>query len=168
MSKPWNGLVKLIELKVVDINGNVLFKKENINNVLHYQGQSLILQCMFGTESVPGDYYVGLDSRSSITLNDKMTNLQLEPSGFGYSRQTLVRGTTNLNVSPDTTPPKVTSSTITFSAVGGSYTATDMFLCTAQSGTSGYLISTVAFGTTITVSPENLVSMKFAMILNGC
>lgn len=173
MSKPWNGLVKLIELKVVDLEGNVLFKKENINNVLHYGGQDLILSCMFDTTSVPAEYFVGLDSRPTIAVSNTMATIQtsgLEPNGYGYSRQTLVRGTSNLVVNSSAQPPKVTSSTITFSATGGSYTATDMFLCTALTGysSSNILISTVPFGTTITVSPSNLVSMKFALVLNGC
>lgn len=166
MSKPWNGLVKLIELKIVDLEGNVLFKKENINNVLQYEGQTLILSCMFGSETVPTDYYVGLDNRSVVNVSDTMANIQLEPSGYGYARQSLTRNS-NFDIQ-SSEPPKALSSTITFSATGGSYTATDMFLCTVQTGDSGKLISTVQFGTTITVSPTNLVSMKFAMVLNGC
>ena len=169
MSKPWNGLVKLIELKIVDLEGNVLFKKENINNVLQYEGQTLILSCMFGSGTVPTDYYVGLDSRPTVTVGDTMATIQtsgLEPSGYGYARQSLTRNS-NFDIQ-SSEPPKALSSTITFSATGGSYTATDMFLCTAQTGYSGTLISTVQFGTTITVSPTNLVSMKCAMVLNGC
>lgn len=176
MSKPWNGLVKLIELKIVDLEGKVLFKKENINNVLHYGGQELILSCMFSNTSIPPIYYVGLDSRPTISPADTMNTIEtsgMEPNGNGYARQPLVRGTSNLVINSIAQPPKVTSSTITFSYTGSGtgYTATDMFLCTDLSGydtETNILISTVSFGTTITVSSNNVVSMKFAMVLNGC
>lgn len=170
MSKPWSGLVKLLELKVTDLDGNVVFEKKDINNVLHYQGQELILSCMFGNSTPPSEYYVGLDSRTSITVNQNMTSLQGEPTTGGYVRQPLARGTNFVvtTVGTSTTSVKATSTTVTFTATGSSYTATDMFLCTSSSGSTGYLISTVAFGTTVTVSPSNQVSMKFAMQLGDC
>jgi hypothetical protein len=168
MSKPWNGLVLLEEIKITnDITQEVVFYDKDLKNVLNVGGQSLILGCMFLNTAVPTIYYVGLDSRTSITANQTMTDISGEPSGNGYLRQPLNTGT-NFEFVPLASPPKIRSTTVTFSATGVGYTASDMFLCNVNTGYSGILISSIPFGTTLTVNPGNTVSMKFAMTLGTC
>ena len=168
MEKPWNGLVVLEELLVTEKDtNNIIYKKENIRNVLNYGGQSLILSCMFMGTTVPVEYYVGLDNRSTITANQTMADISGEPSGNGYQRQPLVNGT-NFEFVPAVTPPKVRSTTISFTGSGAGYSATDMFLCNVNTGYSGLLISTISFGTTLYITAGNVVSMKFAMTLGSC
>ena len=168
MSNPWNGLLILEELKVYEqATGKILYEDKNLKNVFNVGGQTLFLSCMFKNTSVPNEYYVGLDSRTTITAAQTMADISGEPSGNGYLRQPLVKNT-NFEFVPDVTPPKIRSSTVSFTATGTSYTATDMFLCNVGTGYSGVLISTLSFGTTLTVSPGAVVSMKFAMSLGTC
>jgi hypothetical protein len=167
MKKEWNGLVTLEKLWITDENNKIIFEMQDKKNVLHVQGQALFLGCMFKNVTVPNLYYVGLDSRSTITASQTLANLTGEPTVPGYSRQPLTR-TTDFELIVDTSSAKARSATVSFTASATSYTASDMFLCTASSGTNGLLISTVSFGTTITVSTTNVVSMKFAMTLGSC
>jgi len=48
---------------------------------------------MFMGTTVPVEYYVGLDNRSTITASQTMADISGEPSGNGYQRQPLVNGT---------------------------------------------------------------------------
>lgn len=167
MKKNWNGLVTLEKLWITDETGKTIFELSDIKNLLHVEGQALFLGCMFKNTAVPGTYFVGLDSRTTITASQTLADLTAEPTTPGYTRQPLTTNT-DFELLVDTSSARVRSATISFTASGSSYSATDMFLCTVGSGTSGLLISTVQFGTTVTVSPNNVVSMKFAMTLGSC
>ena len=166
MDSSWSGLLYIEELLVKE-KDQIILKKNNLKNVFHTGGQTLFLSCMFKNTSVPNDYYVGLDNRNSISPNQTMADISGEPTVAGYSRQTLVKNT-DFNFIPDSNPVKIRSSTITFGTTSESYSATNMFLCTVLTGTSGILISTISFGTTISVTPSKTVSMKFAMTLGTC
>ena len=167
MSKNWNGLVTIEELVVRD-NDKIIYEAKDLKNILHTGGQELFLGCMFKNVSIPTTYYVGLDNRSTILANQSMSDISGEPNVSGYARQPLIKDT-DFSFATTTNPVKIRSSTVVFSYAGFSYSATDMFLCTVATGTSGILISTVGFGTVINVSSSSTsVSMKFAMTLGSC
>lgn len=167
MSKNWNGLVTIEEL-VVKNGDKIIYEAKDLKNILHSGGQELFLGCMFKNFSIPTTYYVGLDSRSTILANQDMNDLAGEPSVGGYARQPLVKDT-DFSFATTANPVKIRSSTVAFSYGGFDYSASDMFLCTVATGTTGILISTVSFGTVINISASNTsVSMKFAMTLGSC
>jgi hypothetical protein len=167
MSKNWNGLVTIEEL-VVRNEDKIIYETKDLKNILHAGGQELFLGCMFKNFSIPTTYYVGLDSRTNILADQDMNDISGEPNVSGYARQPLIKDT-DFSFATTTNPVKIRSSTVVFSYSGFAYSATDMFLCTVATGTSGILISTVSFGTVINVSSSSTsVSMKFAMTLGSC
>lgn len=167
MKKEWNGLVTLERLWITNDKNEIIFELFDKKNVLHVQGQTLFLGCMFKDTAIPSVYYVGLDSRTTLTAPQTLADLTGEPTTPGYSRQPLTRNT-DFELIADTNSARVRSATVSFTASLSNYTATDMFLTTAGTGASGLLISSVSFGTTVTVTPTNVVSMKFAMTLGSC
>jgi len=54
-------LLKLENIKHLDINGSVLWEEDNINNVFHQDGELFLLSVAFNTGggiTVPANYYL--------------------------------------------------------------------------------------------------------------
>lgn len=171
MKKSWHGILKIEELKVHE-NGKIIYEDFNIYNVMHQQGEYLILNALFkgGNTSnpyIPLNYYVGLDSRPSLSETQSLADVQfLEPSGNGYLRQS-VSSTTGFTI-VNTAPSKATSGIVSFAASGSAWgPVKNIFLCDVASGYTGNLISSVAIGSDITCNPSTVVSMKFSMTLTS-
>ena len=76
-------------------NGECIWFAENIGNTWHLDGQEFVLANSFATNmgiTVPANYYVGLDNRSTINATDTLPisiGTSLEPQGNGYQRYAL-------------------------------------------------------------------------------
>lgn len=168
MKKDWHGILKIEEFKVFEKN-ELVFEKYDLYNIMHQQGESLILNVLFAGGTVPNYYYVGLDSRTTLTETQNMSSIQyLEPSTNGYQRQQ-VNAKTGFVLS-NTAPVKATSVLINFTAtVSGTWgPVKNIFLCDVLNGYSGNLISSVPLGSDLIVNPSSVVSMKFSMTLSSC
>ena len=168
MKKDWHGILKIEEFKVFEKN-ELILEKYNLFNVMHQQGESLILRVLFANGTVPDYYYVGLDSRTTLSETQSLSSIEfLEPSTNGYQRQQ-VNAKTGFVLS-STAPVKATSVMINFSAnVSGPWgPVKNIFLCDKSNGYSGNLISSVALGTDLIVNTSTVVSMKFSMTLSSC
>lgn len=172
MKKNWSGLLKVEELWVHE-KGELVLKLENLYNVLHTQGEALILNAVFkgGNTSnsfIPTNYYLGMDNRTSLTETQGLSSITGEPSTNGYSRQP-VSSTSGFTINAGAVPVKATSALISFTATGGNWgPVKNLFLCDVSSGTSGNLISSVFMGNDLTVTADTVVSMKFSMTLKNC
>ena len=172
MQKNWSGLLKVEELCVYK-KGILILKKENLYNVLHIQGEALILNAVFkgGSSSnpyIPVNYFLGMDYRSSLTETQTMSSITGEPSTNGYVRQP-ISSTTGFTINSGAVPVKATSGLVSFTASGGNWgPVKNLFLCDVSSGTSGNLISSVYMGNDLTVTADTVVSMKFSMTLKNC
>lgn len=158
-------LLEILEIKHFDKNDNLIFSKNNIKNTLHKQGEEYILKVLFGGESIPNEYYLGLDSRTSISSNDTLQTVSSnEPSLNGYSRQSISNSSFSFIINSEENY-QANSPVVLFRATGGSWgIVRNLFLSTSSSST-GSLISSVPLGTNLVVADGEIISMRIGLAL---
>ena len=167
----WNGLLKILEIKHLDAQGNTLWEQHNVLNVLHLDGEEFLLRAAFQggpiSTYIPENYYLGLDNRTSIAVADTMDDLAGEPSGSGYTRQAIGSdGDFSLNF--ESTHFVATSPIVAFQATTGSWGPVNNLFLTDKSDNTGYLIATAVLSTTIQVSAGNSVTARIGLQLRNC
>ncbi len=147
-------VLHIARIEHIDKNGNILWQDENLHNILHDEGEQAILSAYFATAmstygAPPSNLYLGLDARGSLAEANTLSSLSGEPVGNNYSRRALSTTGTGLNgqdfyiIQPGAFY-QAQSKIVTFSCTGSAWpTVTNLFLCTASSGTSGKLIVSV-------------------------
>jgi hypothetical protein len=166
----WNGIMKVLEIEHISRNGSILHRETEIKNIIHSSGEDLILKILFAGHTIPTNYYVGLDARSSLdklhTIGDIFGR---EPTSNSYSRQTVASNNFSV-VSVSAGYRQANSPTLLFRAAGGSWgPVKNIFLTTALGyGADSLLISSVPLSAPITVSDGEIVTMRMAMALSSC
>ncbi len=165
--KEWKGLMKVLEIKHTDSEGNVLYCEKDIRNLIHYTGEQFVLGSLFGGQELPEKYYIGLDSRTSLSASTSISGLSgFEPTTSGYARQSVNSG--NFSVVSDESGWQANSPILLFGAVGGSWgPVKNIFMATGlgYSGSS-VLISSASLSRDVTVNAGEVVSMRMAMALS--
>ena len=179
-------LIKIDYFRHLDKNNNILYEEKDIKNIIHAKGQEYILRVLFDALSIPNNYYIGLDNRSSLSLEDTLeTIVPVEPSTNGYSRQPVESAVFNLNVTSSGNY-KADSPIVLFRAIGGSWgPVKNVFLATSLStttnestsiplpdGTGGgtflnTVVSSIALSSEVTVANGESVSMKISLGLEN-
>jgi hypothetical protein len=164
-------LVRIDEVSFIK-NSKVVWKNSNLKNILHFQGEELILKILFSDyEDVPEYYYFGLDNRETISVDDTLPDLVSEPVVHNYMRQ-VKNSIDDWTFAVANGYNVVKSSIITFGASGGSWgPVRNLFLTNinqSQVPGSGYLISTVNLGQSITVSSGDAISLRMSIGLRNC
>lgn len=164
----WNGIMKVLELEHIGSDGRVLHRESNLKNIIHGKGEELILSILFSGGSVPENYYVGLDFRSSLEKSQTISGVfGWEPMSYAYARQTVP--SSNFSLTNTHSGLQANSPTLLFRASGGSWgPVRNIFLCTALGyGTNSVLVSSVPLSTSITVADGEIVTMRMAMALSS-
>lgn len=159
--------MKVLEIKHTDSAGKVLYREEGIKNLIHYSGEQLILSILFGGAEVPENYFIGLDSRTSLSASSGISDISgFEPTGGGYSRQSVDSG--NFSVISASEGWQANSPILLFSAVGGSWgPVRNIFMATGLGyAESSTLISSASLSRDITVNAGEVVTMRMAMALS--
>lgn len=158
--------MKVLEFKHFR-KGELIYEAYDLPNMLHHSGQRFILSVAFNTGgdfSIPAAYYLGLDNRSTIQLEDEIANLQNEPTGFGYNRQP-VSSASGFNVDLVNNAYRATSLTVAFTASGGVIGPFQNVFLTDQLGSEGSLISTALLGGTFTINDGDSVTLRLGLSL---
>lgn len=168
--KNWHGIMKIEKFQHLSVNGEILYEENNINNLIHLAGEELILKILFAGNSVPSNYYIGLDSRSYLDSSLGIGSIfGYEPNQNYYERQqvksdsfSVIVGTSNHR--------QANSPTVLFKAVGGPWgPVKNIFLTTNLGyGTNSILISSAALSRDITVKDGEIITMRMAMALSNC
>jgi hypothetical protein len=159
-------------LTILDIEhvhkGDVVWRAENLTNVLHKQGEEFILSCLFksATVSPPTFYYLGLDNRSNPVDTDMIDSLQSEPTANGYARQPVSSGS-GFTVAEVDGVIRATSIVVSFTASGGSWGPIKNLFLTDEISSSGYLIATAPLGDDRTLASGDTLTMRFALALSN-
>lgn len=172
MNTNWNGLMKVLEIKHLDVDGKVLWEADNLINMLHAEGEAFILKTMFtGEETVPVNYYLGLDNRSSLSRSDTLSTVIItEPSTTnGYLRSALPSsGSFTVALDSSGNVYEASGPIAAFSATGGNWgPVTNLFL-TTTAGTSGSLISSVPLSSSINVTDGQTINLRISLTLRDC
>lgn len=168
--KNWNGIMKVAEICHFGTDGSLLYSEKDIRNIIHTQGEDLILKILFGGNPVPDNYYIGLDSRSAISRIQSIVDISgNEPVSNNYARQAVVSNNFSV-VTVSSGQIQANSPTLLFRATGGSWgPVRNIFMTTALGyGTNSTLISSVPLSTLITVADGEIVTMRMAMALSSC
>jgi hypothetical protein len=164
-------MITIQEIGLLSSTGELLWKKENLHNMLHNDGEEFIINVLFGGAAVPDFYYFGLDNRSSLNITDTMASVVNEPSVNGYARQKIASGASTDNTSQFTilteSPYTAQSSILFFSANNsGSWGPVSNLFMTNKSDGSGYLISSVPLSTTTTVATGTSIYVRMGFQLS--
>ena len=171
-TKDWQGIL-IVDEFLVKRKNKVIFRVENLHNILHLGGEAQILSALFigGSISnayIPTNYYLGLDARTSLNVTDTLTNITGEPSVGGYNRQP-VSATTGFTITTEGSFVRAKSGVLVFSASPISWgPVTNMFLTNVSTGTAGILYSSVPIGSSVSVNSGDSISMRFSMALKSC
>jgi len=170
MNSNWFGIIKVIEVEHLDVDGKLLWNKQNIKNILHADGEEFILKVLFtGEEVIPANYFFGLDSRFTISRENDMSDvLGNEPSSNGYTRS-VSSSSGSFNITLGTGGAYESSSQIlSFSASGGNWGPVRNLFLTNTSGYSGSLISTVPLNSELTVMNGQTINLRTIFSLRDC
>lgn len=163
----WNGLVKLLWIEYLDKNGTCLWKKENLFNILHRDGEELILKVMFGGQELPSNYYFGLDNRTTLDVADNMEDISGEPSENGYARKT-IDASNDFSISLTGSGWQAVTPILSFTANGGNFGPIRNLFLTDASDNNGSLIATISLTSPTTVLDGNTINVRMAMTLTVC
>ena len=134
-------------------------------NALADEGESAMLDVYFRGATAPTNFYLGLVNDTPVET-DSLTDLTGEPSGSGYSRQTIPATSVGFpTLALDSGDFQTTSTTETFTASGGSIgPVTYSFLATSSDNT-GLLVAYVALSTTRTLTDGDSLDVDVAIKL---
>lgn len=167
----WNGILTIIDIQHWDAQGRLLWEQKNIKNMLHQDGEEFLLRAAFtgGQVStiIPEEYFLGLDNRSVIDVEDTMDDLIGEPSSGGYERQAIA-SSGDFAINFEDEHFVATSPIVAFRATVGDWgPVTNLFLTTADDNT-GYLISTAVLDSAVDLTAGESVTMRIGMRLREC
>jgi hypothetical protein len=166
--KNWRGILKIDEFSVLNEKKEIIYQEKNIHNILHQEGELLILSVLFTGSAAPSSYYIGLDNRPTLAFTNTLSSLSNEPTSYGYSRQQILPAEFNINFTSGSNY-QVTGPVINFSATTNQWgPVQNLFLTNVSSGNGGTLISSARLAESITVIPPNIVSLKFSFALSNC
>jgi hypothetical protein len=171
MTVNWNGLLKVIEVKHIR-DGEVIWEERNLHNLLHQDGEEFMLRAVFQggpleNPTIPEYYYLGLDNRQSLSIEDTITDLVGEPAGSGYQRQA-VSSETDFAINFETDHFVATSPIVAFQATVGSWGPVSNLFITDQNDESGYLIATAPMNSGIEVVAGDSVTRRIGLQLREC
>ncbi len=159
----WHGLMKVLELKYVK-DGVVVWEKRNLLNTFHYGGEQKILEYVFAGGSVPDNFYIGLDDRTSLSESDTLNSLIGEPTGGGYVRQAV--SSESFTVEQVNGIFQASSPVVTFSASsGGSLGPVNNIFLADSTGGTGTLFASVDMDQAVSLADWVTVLMRFGMAL---
>lgn len=167
----WHGIMKVLEIQKLDVDGTLLYEQRNILNLLHLDGEEFLLMAAFtgGQNStvIPEKYYLGLDNRLTVTEDDTINDLIGEPAGDGYERAEVSSdGDFAINFEED--HYIATSPIVAFRATTGSWGPISNLFLTTASDDSGTLISTAVLQSAIELSSGQTITMRIGLQLKDC
>lgn len=168
----WNGLMKILWIQQVR-NGKVIWREENIKNVLHRDGEAFVLRAAFTggpvSEIIPANYYIGLDGRYSLATTDTIVDLLSEPSTNGYERQAVSStGSFTVTIPEGSTNYRATSPIVGFQAEGGSWGPVKNIFLADTATSTGNLISSAPLPSAISVADGDTITMRLGLTLKDC
>lgn len=164
--KKWHGLMKIAEAEHIR-DGKVLWREENILNTFHAGGELFLLSCGFDNDGSypPEEYYIGLDNRTTVTVEDLMTDLVDEPVGNGYLRQS-VSSNGGFTIDLVNNVYVATSQILTFSAsVMTGYGPISTIFITTKSDDTGILLATATFSNPFSFNAGDIFNTRINLSL---
>lgn len=168
MTSNWHGLLKIESIQHIR-NGNVIWEESNVHNTLHQLGEAFLLTACFSNDGtiVPANYYFGLDSRDSISINDTISSLVDEPISGGYARLP-ISSSTGFTITSISGIYRAVTPTLIFTGAGSGFGPVKNLFMVTTSDNTGTLISSAPLSSTLTLSSGDSVNLKMSLQLHDC
>lgn len=165
-------LIGIDSIQHLDCQNNIKWEAKNLLNTLHYSGEEFVLRSVFiggkaDNAYIPNFYYFGLDNRPSLSASDVMSSLISEPTLNGYLRIP-ISSSDEFSLGTSGSNKKINSPIVTFQATGGSWGPVRNLFLTDKPDGSGYLISSVYLGSSITVLAGESINLRLGIVLKDC
>ena len=163
--KNWHGLMKLLDIQHIR-NGKVIWQQTNILNTFHSGGELFVLSCAFDNDGSlpPNYYYLGLDNRTEIQVDDILSDITGEPGGNGYLRAA-VASNAAFSINLQSGIYTAYSPIVTFSATGSGYgPVSNLFLATTIDN-SGILLASAQLSEPATFEASDSLNMRMRLAL---
>lgn len=171
MKSNWNGIMKILDIRHCDAEGNVLWEDHNIHNLLHLDGEEYLLRATFqGGQNniiIPEYYYLGMDNRIIIERTDNMDDLIGESTVGGYQRQT-VHSQNDFSINFEEDHFVATSPIVAFQSTTVSWGPVSNLFITDTGDNTGYLIATAVLPSAIIVNIGESITARIGMQLRDC
>jgi hypothetical protein len=162
----WPGIMKIKEIQHKDSKGNIIWEAFDIPNLLHLEGEQFLLQAAFtgGKTStiIPEYYYLGLDNRLLVSVEDNVGDLLSEPSFAGYQRAEIA-SSNDFAINFEQNHYVATSPIVAFRATTGSWGPVSNLFLTAQVNGSYKLLSTAVLPAAVALDSGESVTMRIGM-----
>lgn len=167
MNKNWRGIMKVLEVQHLR-NNKVIWEDCDLYNMLHGEGQEILLNAVFAGGAIPSSYYMGLENRSSLAVTDNLASLLTEPSTNGYARFT-TSASSDFTISSDISGNfKSQSILLTFIAAGGGWGPVKNLFMSSSLDNAGKLISSVALSDALTLVDGDIINLRINLSLTDC
>lgn len=160
-------LMTILEIAHVR-DGRVVWQARDLPNTLHFKGEELLLKAIFEAAVLSPTLYFGMDARPTPANNNVMSDLRGEPTGAGYLRVGVLRGsgkfTTEENASGHY---RSLTEIMTFTASVSDWGPVTNLFATDHADNSGVLIATAPLGQAITVIAGDSILVRMGLTLFG-
>jgi hypothetical protein len=167
----WQGIMKIKEIQHWDSNNNLLWESHNVKNLLHFEGEQFLLQAAFSggklSTIIPEFYYLGLDNRLEVSVEDTMQDILNEPNKNGYQRAS-VASSGDFAINFINNHYVATSPVVAFFANLGFWGPVSNLFITAEVNNEYKLISTVVLPSAIEVNSGERITLRIGMQLRDC
>jgi hypothetical protein len=165
--------MRVLSLEQRNSSGDLIWANSNIGNLLHGDGEKFLLNVLFTGSNIyntfiPNYYYLGLDNRSSLSIDDTMAAIVGEPTVHAYARQPISSSGGFSVVQNGDSNYQATSPVVTFRATGGTWGPVANIFLTDKSDLSGSLIASANLGAPFQVSDGDTVTVRLGMSLRDC
>jgi hypothetical protein len=154
-----------MDFRCYDAQGNLKWEELDRLNNLADEGEYMFLDVTLRNGSAPSNYYLRLFNDTPVDT-DTIGSLTGEPSGNGYTVQTVERSTTGWpTLALDSGDHQAISSTETFSATGAGWGPVIYCVVTTSTDSSGKLVSYVALSQSRTLASGESLQVTYKLKL---
>jgi len=163
-------LMTLLEIKHIR-DGKCIWEEYNIPNTWHKEGQEFILANNFDLDygvEVPENYYMGLDRRSTLSVDQTMASITGEPTTDGYARQSF-SSTSGFSIGTNDSDTVIAQTGIaTFSATIGDWGPVKNAFLTTRIDNDGHLIASATLSGERIVLAGDSITVRISLSMAGC
>ena len=154
-----------MDFRCYDKDGNLRWEELDRPNSLADEGEYMFLDVTLRAGTAPSSYYLRLFNDTPVDT-DTIGSLTGEPSGNGYTAQTVARNTTGWpTLALDAGDHQATSATQTFSATGAGWGPVIYCVVTTSTDSSGKLVSYVALSQSRTLAAGESLQVTYKLKL---
>ena len=154
-----------MDFRCFDKDGKLKWEELDRQNALADEGEYMFLDVTLRAGSAPSSYYLRLFNDTPVDT-DTLGSLTGEPSGNGYTAQTVARNTTGWpTLGLDTGDYQATCATQTFSATGAGWGPVTYCVLASSTDSSGKLVSYVALSTPRTLASGESLQVTYKLKL---